>query len=224
MSLLEDRHQQALNALSSGNIVSAISLLRENLVETEKVHGSESLETAQSLFTLGLCLFQSDRSRPMLAEVDELVGKALHIRRTLKGEVDASVAITSEFQASVCQLLGNFEKAENLFRLSLENAEKLVGQQHPNTAKAQYGLASVLIGSNTKMEEATGLLEKCVETRRRVFGPNSPESVQAITALARVWELRGNGEKALELMSEAHNLEQLIDRSSVAAPNQQAMR
>ena len=224
MSNLEERHQAALNALSSGNIVTAISLLRENLLETEKVHGSDSLETAQSLFTLGLCLFQSDRSVTTLEEVEQMVDRALTIRRNLKGEIDASVAITCEFNATVCQKLGKLQKAEDMFRLSLLNAEKLVGQQHANTAKAQFGLAQVLVAGNTKLEEATVLLEKCAGTRGRIFGPNSQESVAAITALAKVWELRGEDAKARQLLNEALNLEQLIDRSSVTAPNQQAMR
>ena len=224
MSSLEQRHQAALNALSSGDIATAISLLRENLGETESIHGSDSLEVGQSLFTLALCLFQSDRSQSSLEEVAELAARALRIRRAVKGEVDASVAITSEFNASVCQLLGRLEEAEELFRLTLSNAEQLVGAHHANTAKAQLGLANVLIAKNHKLEEATGLLEKCTETRRRTFGPNSEESVAAINALARVWELRGNEAKARELVSEARNLEQLIDRSSVTAPNQQAMR
>lgn len=209
--------------MSRGDMQAAINILRGTLPEVEQLHGSDSLETAQNLFTLALCIFQADRSLSSLEEAACLGRRALDVRIKLKGTVDASVAITSDFLSSVYKLLGKTEDAEFFCRLSLENAERLVGAQHINTAKAQYGLAQILITSKTKLEEATELLSKCVDSRRRVFGPNNEETVSAITALANVWDLRGDAEKAKAFLIEAENLDKLVDRT-IIAPNQQSMR
>jgi tetratricopeptide (TPR) repeat protein len=220
---MEERQKQALEASLSGDMMMAISILREVVPMTEQCHGAESLETAQSVFTLALCIFQADRSEESLAETEMFARKAFEIRRKIRGDVDASVAITSELLISVYQLMEKYQEAESMCRVSLDIAERLVGTQHVNTGKAQYRLARVLILLGTKLEEATELLEKCTETRRRLFGPNSEETVQSMTALAEVWEKRGNPEKAKEVLIEAENLDRLIDRSALA-PNQQCMR
>jgi tetratricopeptide (TPR) repeat protein len=223
MSELESKQKEALEALSAGNAVRAIELLRECTVLSENLNGPNSLDTAQAYFSLALMLFRVDRSDPAQDEVESFASKALSIRISVKGSIDASVALTADFLGSVFMLGHKYNQAEDLYRLSLDNADRLVGPSHINTAKAQMNLADVLVSQQKNLDEAETLLNQSLETRRRVFGPNSEETVNCLSLLASLHEVKGETEKAAQVRSEAQNLHLLIDRSS-AAPNQQSMK
>jgi tetratricopeptide (TPR) repeat protein len=220
---LEEKQSAALEALSSGNISEAIKLLHECVGVAEQSHGADSLLTAQCYFTLALIIFRTDRSDVGLKDAVNFGTKALKVRRVVKGDIDASVALTAEFLGSLYRLLDSLSEAENMYRLCLEIAENLVGPHHINTGKAQLELGHTLLLQDKNLEEATDLVEKSVQTKRRVFGANSDETVSALFVLARVFEARGETQKATEIMHEAKNLNLLTENTSIA-PSQQSMR
>jgi hypothetical protein len=83
--------------------------------------------------------------------------------------------------------LGHFTEAESLLRLCLENACKLTGPGHINTAKIQFQLASLLIQTAPDNPiEARDLLTQSLVSRHRVFGPDSRETNQVREALERI--------------------------------------
>lgn len=220
---LEEKQRTALEALSNGNIADAVQLLHECVRVAETTHGTDSLFTAQCYFTLALIIFRTDRSDAGLKGALNFGIKALNTRRAIKGDFDASVALTAEFLGSIYRLSNSLPEAESMYRLCTDIAEQLVGSHHVNTAKAQLELGHVLYLQNKNLEEATDLVERSLHTRRRVFGSNHDETVTALYVLADVLEARGDTTKATEILHEAKNLNLLTENTSLA-PSQQAMR
>ena len=218
---LEDKQKQALVALSQGNIVDGISSLREcvDLCESEK--GPNSLDTAQAVFSLALCLARDPECDP-----DSVIAhgkRALSIRQTVYGRVHASVALTAEFLANFFLSKSRNSEAEEMFRLALENAEQLVGAHHVNTAKLQLQLSDILVKSG-RAEEALSLAEKGVETRKRFFPHNSPEYHSAVYCLAAALIANNDPGRAESVVSTLQEGSTETKDDGVFAPNQQAMR
>lgn len=221
-TVLEQKQQAALEKLAAGEVDEAAAILRECLEITESSSGADSLETAQAAFTLALCLFRKQPFTPeRFQEIEVLSNRTLAIRTAIKGRIDSSVAITADFLGSIYRFSGQCSEAENMFRVSLDNAMTLVGPSHINTAKAELSLAVSLVEQEKNFEEAKSLLEKCLVTRRRFFGFNGVETVSALKTYANVLERMGLHDQAREALSESQNLEVL---SAPLAPNQQAMR
>ena len=221
MTALEEKQRIALEALSAGDLPVSIQLLRECVSLSESENGEGSLGTAQALFTLALCMF---RDRPLteakLSEIQSLAERALDIRTSAKGGKDATVAITCEFLATVYQIQDKLEEAESMYRMSLEQAEGLVGPHHVKTANAQLQLGSVMVDLD-KFEEAVPLLEKAVETLGRIFGPDSLQTATVLEVLATALEGAGRCDEAKSVLLGSNQTDVV---ASVYAPDQQAMK
>lgn len=204
----------ALSELQSGRIDKTIELLRKSLNITETLHGLDSLETAQALFSLAL---SRARQEDGLDEAKSLCRRSLEIRKTKKGEVDVSIALTAEFLAFLEIRSGDIQAAKELLRLCYTNALSLVGPVHVNTAKIQFLLGSVLAQLPGKDQEACDLLTKSWETRKKNFGPNSLESNQSRSALVTI----------LTRMNDVDGLAKLDEKDDLtisSIPFQQSMR
>ena len=199
MSSLDELQQTALRFISSGEPANAVPILRECLNLIGGQSGTRSLDYAQGMFSLALCMLRTNPSD--LGEVHSLAREALNIRIAAKGRVDASVAICAEFLGGVCLQQTLLGEAESAFRLSLENAVGLVGPSHPNTAKAQYSLACVLLKMD-RPTEAIPLAEPCMQTRRNVFGPQSAEAIASASLLAECYRKSGDLAAAESVLNE----------------------
>ena len=213
---LETIQRTALVELQAGNIDKTIELMRSGTELTEKLHGDDSLETAQALSTLALCLARRDEN---LVEARYLSLRSLEIRKTKKGDVDVSVALTAEFLASLELRLGNLVSSEKNLRLCVLNALAIVGPTHINTAKVQYLLGLVLGRQSGNTDESRDLLEASFETRLRVLGKDAPETVQSKSALVEI----------LNRLNDTDRLKELSEDDGVIAPTisvpfQQCMR
>ena len=213
---LETVQRLALAELQAGNVQKTIELMRESIRLTETLHGPDSLETAQALSTLALCLARSENS---LTEARTLGYKSLEIRKSKKGNIDVSIALTAEFLASVESRLENFVAAEDLLRLCLSNALAIVGPSHINTAKIQYSLGLVLAKNLGKTSEARELFEASYQTRFRVAGNDAPETVQSKSALLEILNQLGDFESLKKLTSEL-----IPQTAGGSAPFQHSMR
>ena len=213
---LETLQRLALSELQSGHIEKTIELMRETLSLTEKIHGPDSLETAQALSTLALCLARQESN---LTEARDLGYKSLEIRKSRKGNIDVSIALTAEFLASIELRLGNFLAAEDLLQLCLSNALTIVGPSHINTAKIQYSLG-VLLGSHSdRISEARDLLSASYHTRLRFGGKDAFETMQSKSALVEILD-RLNDTEGLKRLSEGDN----GGEAGSSVPFQQSMR
>jgi len=213
---LETIQRMALVELQAGNIDKTVELMRSATELTAKLHGDDSLETAQALSTLALCLARRDEN---LVEARDISLRSLEIRKTKKGDVDVSVALTAEFLASLELRLGNLVSSEEHLRLCLSNALAIVGPTHINTAKVQYLLGIVLGRQSGKEDESRDLFEASYDTRLRALGKDAPETVQSKLALVEI----------LNRLNHADRLKELCEDDGVISPNisvpfQQSMR
>ncbi len=213
---LETIQRMALVELQAGNIEKTIELMRGATELTEKLHGGDSLETAQALSTLALCLARRDE---YLVEARDLALRSLEIRKTKKGDVDVSVALTAEFLASLEVRLGNLVSSEEHLRLCLSNALAIVGPTHINTAKVQYLLGIVLGRQSDREDESRDLFEASYETRLRVLGKDAPETSQSRSALLEILN-RLNDTDRLKELSEDDG----VISPTISVPFQQSMR
>lgn len=218
--LLELKQSAALEEVSSGNIEEAIRLLRECVDLNESLYGDSSLETAQSLFTLALCMFkQPCFEDDYLNEIEKYAFRAFSIRQSVKGRIDPSVAITSDFLGTVHGLRGELDKAEEMYRLSLENAITLVGPFHVNTAKEQINLASIILRAGFDLNEARELAENSLRTYMRFYGSEAPQTQSAKSILYSILSRSDSGANIDAILDEIINTQ-----GSEMPPSQQSMR
>ena len=218
--VLELKQSAALEELSCGNLEAAVVLLRECAELTESLHGAASLETAQSLFTLALCLFRQQRFElEFLAEVESYALRALSIRQSVKGRIDPSVGITSDFLGTIYRMKSEWAKAEEMFRLSLENATALVGANHINTAKEQLNVASTILSGGGNLTEAKELVIHAIRTNLRFYGEEALQTDSAIGVLSQVLIELNSEERIEDVLNEIRQQNRATD-----APSQYAMR
>lgn len=217
---LEQKQSAALEELTSGNTEAAVILLRECVAFIETNYGESSLEMAQALFTLALGLFRQDRyDAEHLNEIEVHALRALSIRQLLRGRIDPSVGITSGFLGSVYALKAEWAKAEEMFRLSLENAKALVGTCHINTAREQLNVANMILNSGGDAEEATELCRCAIKTYLRFYGAEDSLTKSAISLLTSVLSFNKSEDSVDDILRQI-----LETQGTEAAPSQHSMR
>ena len=74
--------------------------------------------------------------------------------------------------------MGKFEKAEPLYQKSLAIYEKLLGEEHPNTATSYNNLAHFYYNTDD-IKRAYDYMKKAVEIREKVLPENHPNLITA---------------------------------------------
>jgi hypothetical protein len=64
-----------------------------------------------------------------------------------------------------------------MFRLVVEERERVLGQEHVDTIKARYGTAISLYGQN-KDQEAEEMFRQVVEERERLLGQEHVDTIE----------------------------------------------
>ena len=105
--------------------------------------------------------------------------------------------------------MGNYGKAEPLLKEALEIRQKVLGQEHPDTATNLNGLAMLywVMGDHAKAEP---LFKEALEIRRKVLGPEHPDTAQSLNNLAVLYKRMGDYAKAEPLYKEALEIYQKI--------------
>jgi tetratricopeptide (TPR) repeat protein len=207
-----------LQLIESRNYSGAIPLLEADAKRSLDAFGERSAEYAQSLFILTLTRFQADpEESTILANFD----KILKIRISVFGEIHPSVAITADLLATALTRVGRLDEAEAVIRLGLNNAIKLVGPNHINTAKSKHNLAQNLFQRREKIEEAHEFTEDALRIRREIFGSSSAETAETLVLYSQILSVRGLENESSAVLQEAENISEDLSRSSV--PSQQCM-
>jgi tetratricopeptide (TPR) repeat protein len=92
---------------------------------------------------------------------------------------------------------GNLSDAETTFIQIYGRMEEKLGDEHPETLRAQNDLAEIYLKSD-KAEEAFGLSERLLETELRVLGKEDPLTLRTEARLSELHFLAGRLEEALE--------------------------
>lgn len=107
--------------------------------------------------------------------------------------------------ANVYRRQGRFDEALTLFRQALEAIEKVVGREHPRTARAEVDLAE-LFAAQSKYPEAIEHAQRALGIFRKTFGDKSPKLYEVESLLVQ-WSLQqGQLDTALGIAREAFSL------------------
>ena len=110
--------------------------------------------------------------------------------------------------------LGDYERAESLYREALAVASELHGDEHAQVASARNNLA-LLLERTGELEEARTQHEQALEIRRAVFGPSHPDVAESLNNLSNVYHELRRWEDAVDTMTQALEMR----RDLFEAPN-----
>jgi len=94
--------------------------------------------------------------------------------------------------------IAEYEKAAALYEKSLRIIERVLGEEHPDTAKSYGDLACMYAGQG-EYKKAEGLYEKSLRIIEKVFGEGHPNTARGYSNLAYVYASQGEYKKAEEL-------------------------
>ena len=107
-----------------------------------------------------------------------------------------------ETLGSVCQNLGEFDRADSLLRAALEKRKSVFGHDHAEVANSLVALG-LLRADQAQFENAERLVRQGLAMARRHLPPEHPLVAKAMSALGRVLENRGEYDQAIKVLNEA---------------------
>jgi serine/threonine protein kinase/Tfp pilus assembly protein PilF len=123
--------------------------------------------------------------------------------------IDSSLANQQDVQAELRDVLGTvyaglglIDKAEPLFRKSLEQRRALYGSRHPDVAEAMDHLGSAWV-EQSRYDKAEPLLRDALAQRRTLLGNMNAATAESIQHLATLHQERGALDVAEPLFREA---------------------
>ncbi|OWT42405.1 kinesin light chain 3 [Pochonia chlamydosporia 170] len=132
---------------------------------------------------------------------------ALEFREHPKGgKVDASLLHSV---AESYFLLGQYQKAEQMHRQSLQVYEKVLGKDHPDTLDSMNNLALALRHLG-KYKEAEQMHLQTLELQEKVLGKDHPDTLGSMNNLAYVLNSLGKYEEAVQMYRGTLELRQKV--------------
>ena len=107
----------------------------------------------------------------------------------------------ADFISDIAYLLyyvAEYKKAEVWYEKSLRISEKVLGEEHPNTATIYNNLAMVY-NDRGEYEKAEELYEKSLRISEKVLGEEHPDTAASYNNLAEMYRIQGEYEKAEKL-------------------------
>lgn len=172
----------------------AEGLIREALDIRTQTFGTDSLEYALSLRSLGLV----HHARGELSAAAELFEKALLLHRTHPTETHTDVAALANDLAACRRGLGRWNDAETLHREALE-LRRARGPGSLDVAESLNNLAQVEMDQG-RVAEALVHLEEALAIRRTILGTEDPLTLQSFSNLAPAYWISNRRDEALALL------------------------
>ncbi len=107
--------------------------------------------------------------------------------------------------AYLLQYMAEYEKARGLCRKALAIRERVLGEEHPDTAASYNNLAGVY-ASQGEYGKAEVLYKKALAIRERVLGEEHPDTATSYNNLAYVYERQGRYEIAINYYCKAYSV------------------
>lgn len=178
----------------AGNYKESLPLAERALEIREKYLGSENIEVAAILNTLGN--IHSDLNDNSKAET--LFKRALSIYENKLGLDHLNVATVLNNLAVIDRLNGNSVEAEKTFLRVLSIREKNLGNNHTLVASVLNNLG-ILYRNRGDNEKAQQMYERSLKIREQLFGTDSPEVAQVLINLSSLYYYKGDFATALPL-------------------------
>jgi tetratricopeptide (TPR) repeat protein/CHAT domain-containing protein len=128
--------------------------------------------------------------------------KAIQIVGELLGENHPDYAANLNNLAGLYLDIGDYAKAQPLFRRALDINKRVLGENHPNYADSLNNLAALYlhIGDYAKTES---LYRQALEIRKRALGEDHRDYAQSLNNLAGLYQAMGDYAKAKPLFRQA---------------------
>ena len=139
-------------------------------------------EVAREWGDLALSLGEFDEARHAYRDI-ALPAARLH-------HTSQEVLTIKQALATVATEAGDFGGAIEILKDATEEAERLLGADHPDTLRSRNSLALAYHAAG-RLNDATPLLEETLETRTRILGPNHPDTLASRRYLAKAYAAAG---------------------------------
>ena len=150
-------------------------------------------EVAREWGDLALSLGEFDEARHAYRDI-ALPAARLH-------HTSQEVLAVKQALATVATEAGDFGGAIEILKEAAEDAERVLGPNHPHTLASRNNLANAYQTAG-RLNDATPLLEKTLTDRERLLGPNHPHTLRSRNNLANAYRATGRLNDATPLLEE----------------------
>jgi tetratricopeptide (TPR) repeat protein len=205
-----DKHPDyavALNNLANlyydlGNYTRSQELYETALALRKEIYGDKHREYAISLNNLGTVYIARAAASKDPQEMKSLsltaiiqFKKAMTIDSLIYGIDNIEVASNLNNMAEAYRLRNEPEKAEAMFKRSIAIEQKSFGESNIRTAITYHNLGLMYLGKN-ELAKAEENISRSIAMFDKKLGAGSPNSIDANSSLAYVYDLQGNDTKA----------------------------
>jgi hypothetical protein len=177
------------DAADSGDWAKAVRLLRETLVELERMAGGEHRETLRARQLLGHAIGGAGD----LQQAAVLFRALLQEQARVLGEDHQDTLQTRQYLAVSLGAAGLRAEAIGILRVLLPDRRRILGGDDPHTLRTLHMLARNLAATGVTAE-ARALLRELVAVRERVLQPDHQHTERARADLAALPELLAGGD------------------------------
>jgi CHAT domain-containing protein/tetratricopeptide (TPR) repeat protein len=181
-----------------GRFQEAEPLIKEALTTRERIAGASHVTVAQSLATLTDLLHE----RGNVQEAAAMAQRAYDVAARTYSSTSIELGDYTNRVARAQIALGNYPRAEQLYRESLAVREKAAGPDSLAAAESIGGLARVALNSNDNASSETRH-RRSLAIRERVFGPDHPQVANDVFNLGLLSYRRRDFKNALDLYARA---------------------
>ncbi|KAF2184996.1 TPR-like protein [Zopfia rhizophila CBS 207.26] len=111
--------------------------------------------------------------------------------------------------AECSRITGNYSKAEQLFRQTLQLLENVLGKEHPDTLMSMTGLA-ISLRQQGKFAEAEAMDRQTLQLKEKVLGKEHPDTLMGMTGLASSLRQQGKFAEAEAMDRQALQLKEKV--------------
>ena len=162
-------------------------------------------EVAREWGDLALSLGEFDEARHAYQDIALPAARLHHTAREALAIKQALAAVATE--------AGDFGGAIEILKDATEEAERVLGADHPETLRSCNNLASAYRAAG-RLNDAIPLLEETLTTREELLGPNHPHTLGSRNNLAIAYYAAGRLNDAIPLFEET-----LATQERVLGPN-----
>jgi len=166
-------------------------LLIEAINICERIFGADNHVTANNIHNLG-CVYMDTGN---LKKTEDAFSKALEIRRKSLGMLDPITLGSYNSIAMLYYKMGLLDKTENALHQAMEIAKVIWGNEHIETAKIMFNLATVRIKLE-KYSEAEQLYLDALVQYEKEYGLNHPDTKDTLKHLIRTYQYLKQPDKA----------------------------
>ena len=162
-------------------------------------------EVAREWGDLALSLGEFDEARHAYRDIALPAARLHHTAQDVLAMKDALATVATE--------TGDFGGAIEILKDATEEAERVLGTDHPDTLRSRNNLAGAYQDAG-RLNDATPLHEETLTTREELLGPNHPHTLTSRNNLALAYRAAGRLNDAIPLLEET-----LTTQEELLGPN-----